>query len=119
MGRRKTAMAVLALIFSLFSLTAVYAANEKGAAEQPRYVTFQKVAENAEALHGEYIPVLMYHHFALRFSEKGNGMITTVSELEEHLKYFQMEGWRVISLEELDQILKKVEKKKADTQEIT
>ena len=115
MGRRKTAAAVFALIFSLFSLTAVYAAEEKGAAKQPRFVTFEKAAENAEELYGEYIPVLMYHHFANRNMESGNGMVTTVEELEEHLRYFRAEGWRVISLEELDQVLAKAVLKKEES----
>ena len=110
-------MAVLALLFSLFSLIAVYAADEKGIAKQPRYVTFAKKAENAETLYGEYIPILMYHHFANRNMESGNGMVTTVEELEEHLRYFRAEGWRIISLEELDQVLAKAEAKREETQD--
>lgn len=109
--------AVLALLFSFFSLTAVYAADEKGTAEQPRFVTFAKTAENAEELYGEYIPVLMYHHFANRNMESGNGMVTTVEELEEHLRYFSAEGWRIISLEELDRVLAKAEAKREETQD--
>lgn len=110
MGRRKTA--ALALVFSLFSLTAAYAADEKGAAEQPRFVTYQETAENAEALYGEYIPVLMYHHFADRPMAAGNGVVTTTMELEDQLRYFQAEGWRVISLEELDKVLEQAARKK-------
>ncbi len=110
MGRKKTA-AVLALVFSLFSLSVAYAADEKSD-EQPSYVKFTKVPEDAEALAGEYIPVLMYHHFAIRDMGTGNGVVTTTAELEDHLKYFQSEGWRVISLEELDKILTKAARKK-------
>ena len=63
MGRRKTVL--LALVFSLFSLTVVYGAEGKQAAK-PKYVKFAVEAEAPEELYGEYIPVLMYHHFANR-----------------------------------------------------
>lgn len=105
-------MAVLGLIFSLFSFSAVYAAEEKGTAEQYRYVKYEKIAENAEDLYGEYIPVLMYHHFAERDMGIGNGVVTSTKELEDHLKYFRSEGWRIISLEELDRVLERAEARK-------
>lgn len=111
MGRRKTAAAVLALVFSLFSVSAAYAAEEEREA-QPRYARYAEVAEEPEALAGEYIPVLMYHHFAIRDMGMGNGVVTTTTELEDHLRYFKSEGWRVISLEELDRVLTKAEQKK-------
>lgn len=112
MGKKKTAAAVLALVFSLFSFSAVYAA--EGEEEiQPEYTKYVQVPEDAEALAGEYIPVLMYHHFAIRDMGTGNGVVTTTAELEDHLKYFKSQGWRVISLEELDKVLTKAEKKKA------
>ena len=112
MGRRKKTAAVLALVFSLFSLPTVYAAEEKGAEKQPRYVKYEKIAENAEELYGEYIPVLMYHHFAERDMGIGNGVVTSAKELEDHLKYFRSEGWRIISLEELDRVLERAESRK-------
>lgn len=112
MGRKKAAAAVLALCFSLFSHSVVFAAGEKGAAEQPRYVTFEVKAEDPEALYGEYIPVLMYHHFAARNMESGNGVVTTTKELEDQLQYFKSEGWHIISLEELDKVLEKAALKK-------
>lgn len=111
MGRRKTAAAVLALVFSLFSVSAAYAAEEKREAE-PRYARYAEVAEEPETLAGEYIPVLMYHHFAIRDMGMGNGVVTTTTELEDHLRYFKSEGWRIISLEELDRVLTKAEQKK-------
>lgn len=111
MGRRKTAAAVLALVFSLFSVSAAYAAEEEREAE-PRYVRYARAAEEPEALAGEYIPVLMYHHFAIRDMGMGNGVVTTTTELEDHLRYFKSDGWRVISLEELDKVLTKAEQKK-------
>lgn len=111
MGKRKTAAAVLALVFSLFSISAAYAAEEESAAE-PQYIKYAKEAEEPEALAGEYIPVLMYHHFAIRDMGSGNGVVTTTKELEDQLRYFKSQGYRVISLEELDNVLKKAEQKK-------
>ncbi len=108
MGRRKTAAAVLALVFSLFSLTVVYGSEQKK--EEPlHYVTYEKIPENAETLVGEYIPVLMYHHFAERDMDSGDGMVVSTAELEDHLKYFKSQGYKIISLERLDSILRKVE----------
>ena len=111
MGRRKTAAAVLALVFSLLSHSAVLGASEKEMAEQPQYVKIETVAENPEAIAGNFIPVLMYHHFAIRDMGSGNDVVTTVQELEDHLRTFRAEGYKVISLEELDKLLKQAEKK--------
>jgi len=108
MGRRKTA-AVLAFLLSFFSLTAVYAAEEEETVEQPRFVTFEKKVENAEALYGEYIPVLMYHDFTSEDVESGDGMVATKEELEEHIRFFLADGYQIISLEKLDTLLKGVE----------
>lgn len=112
MGRRKTAAAVLALLFSLFSVSAVYA-GEGNSKEQPSYAKIVTIPDDPEALYGEYIPVLMYHHFAQRDMGSGNGVVTTAGELEDHLRYFQSQGYKVISLEELDQLLTQAEKKPA------
>lgn len=109
MGRRKTAAAVFALVFSLFSVSAAYAAEEKSAAE-PRYARYAEVAEEPEALSGEYIPVLMYHHFAIRDMGSGNGVVTSAAELEDQLRYFKAKGYKIISLEQLDRVLAKAEK---------
>lgn len=106
MGRRKTVL--LALVFSLFSLTAVYGADGKQAAE-PKYVRFAVEAEAPAELYGEYIPVLMYHHFADRDMGSGDSMVVSVAELEEHLRYFKSCGYKIITLEKLDSILRKVE----------
>ncbi|MBR5794314.1 MAG: polysaccharide deacetylase family protein, partial [Anaerotignum sp.] len=106
MGRRKTVL--LALVFSLFSLTVVYGAEGKLAAK-PQYVKFAVEAESPEELYGEYIPVLMYHHFASRDMESGNGMVATVTELEDHLRYFKSQGYQIITLEKLDTLLRRVE----------
>ena len=108
MGRKKAA-AVLALCFSLFSHSVVFAAEGKGAAEQPRYATFEAEVEDPEALYGEYIPVLMYHHFAERDMGSGNGVVTSTMELEDHLRYFKSQGYKIITLERLDSLLKRVE----------
>lgn len=102
-------MAALALVFSLFSLSPFCTAEAEGAVKQPQYVKIVKEAENAEILEGEYIPVLMYHHFADRNMESGNGMVATKEELEEHLRYFKAEGYQIITLEKLDTLLRKVE----------
>ena len=101
-------MAVLALVFSLFSGSVVYAAEEKSAAE-PRYVKIAVEASDPEKLYGEYIPVLMYHHFAARDMGSGNGVVTTAEELEDHLRYFRSQGYKIITLEKLDSLLRKVE----------
>lgn len=101
-------MAVLALVFSLFSGSVAYAAEEKSAAE-PRYVKIAVEASDPEKLYGEYIPVLMYHHFAARDMGSGNGMVTTAEELEDHLRYFRSQGYKIITLEKLDSLLRKVE----------
>lgn len=108
MGKRKTAAAVLALVFSLFSLSPAYAAEEKRAGK-PRFATIKMTAEAPETIHGEYIPVLMYHHFAERDMGTGNGVVTSTKELEEHLKYFKSQGYQVIPLEKLDSLLTKAE----------
>ena len=51
----------------------------------------------------EYIPVLMYHHFAVRDMGFGDGITTMQSELEEQIRYFKEQGYTIISMEELDQ----------------
>ena len=60
----------------------------------------------------EYIPVLMYHHFAVRDMGFGDGITTMQSELEEQIRYFKEQGYTIISMEELDQILTKKEQEK-------
>lgn len=60
----------------------------------------------------EYIPVLMYHHFAQRDMGQGNSVVVTQAELEEQITYFKEQGYKIISLEELDRILTKAEKEK-------
>lgn len=75
------------------------------AEDPPSYIRVVNAAENADALEGEYIPVLMYHHFAIRNMGVGNGVVTTTKELEDHLRYFQSQGYKIISLEELDRLL--------------
>lgn len=109
MGKRKTAAAVLALVFSLFSLSTAYAAEEKSAGK-PRFATIRTIAEAPESISREYIPVLMYHHFAERNMGTGNGVVTSTKELEEHLKYFKSQGYQIIPLEKLDNLLTKAER---------
>ena len=99
---------MLAMVFSLFSLTVAYGAEGKMAAK-PQYVKIAVEAEAPEELYGEYIPVLMYHHFASREMGSGNGMVTPAAELEEHLRYFKSQGYQVITLEKLDTLLRRVE----------
>lgn len=143
MKRRKAIAAVLAAVFSLGSVSVVYAEElpvqetteqevteqettevseqepteqettetpQEETTEQPSYVKVVNAAENAEELEGEYIPVLMYHHFAIRNMGVGNGVVTTTKELEDHLRYFQSQGYKIISLEELDSLLAAAEK---------
>lgn len=107
MGRRK--LAVFAVIFSLFSLSSVYAVEAKGAVKQHQYAKIVKEAESPEELAQEYIPVLMYHHFADRNLEDGDGMLATKKELEDHIRFFRSEGYQIISLEKLDALLRKTE----------
>lgn len=101
-------MAVFALIFSLFSLNVVYGAEGK-AAKKPEYAKIAAVASEPETLYGEYIPVLMYHHFADRNMESGDGMVATKEELEDHIRYFRSQGYQIISLEKLDTLLRRTE----------
>ena len=102
-------VAALALVFSLFSLSTICTVEAEGAVKRPQYVKIVQEAENAEALAGEYIPVLMYHHFADRNMEGGNGMVATKEELEDHLRYFRSRGYEIITLEKLDSLLRQVE----------
>ncbi len=98
MKRKQILAAALALLFCATPVSAE-AANQK--AYQP----------NAQRSFTEkdYIPVLMYHHFVQRGAEKGNSIVLFVDELEEQLCYFIQQGYHIISLEELDEILKKQE----------
>lgn len=133
MKRRKAIAAVLAAVLSLVSASAAYAKElseqemtevleqepteqetaeppQEDAAEQLSYGKVVDAAEDAESLEGEYIPVLMYHHFAIRNMGVGNGVVTTTKELEDHLHYFQSQGYKIISLEELDSLLTATER---------
>lgn len=106
--KRFTAM-MLGILFSLVSVFAVY-----GGEETAKTIQYAKVVEMPEdkiARPEEYIPVLMYHHFAIRNMGVGNGVVTTVQELEDQLRYFKDHGYRIISLEELDEILTMAEKR--------
>ena len=105
--RRKITI-FLAMVFSFLSMGTAYGAEEKTATKL-KYVKIEVEAAAPEKLYGEYIPVLMYHHFADRNMESGNGMVSTKEELEDHLRYFKSHGYQVISLEKLDSLLRKVE----------
>lgn len=111
MKQKKQTAILLALLFSLVSASAAFA--EEAEVKEPQYVRYSLLTENPpEELYGQYIPVLMYHHFAIRDMGRGNGNVTTVQELEEQLRYFKSQGYRIISLEDLDRILSKAEQKK-------
>lgn len=99
-----TKRVLLAGLLSLLCCTTAYAAESE---EMPAYAKHITMPENAGAWEGEYIPVLMYHHFAAEKPEERNGMITTTEELEDHLKYFRSQGYEIISLERLDALLDK------------
>lgn len=60
----------------------------------------------------DYIPVLMYHHFAIRDMGAGNGVVTTQAELKDQISYLKNAGYEFISLEDLDELLQRVEKEK-------
>lgn len=111
MKQKKRTAVLLTLLLSMLSASAAFAADAE--AEQPQYIRYSVMAENPpEQLHGQYIPVLMYHHFAIRNMGRGNGNVTTVQELEEQLRYFKSQGYRIISLEDLDRLLSRAEQKK-------
>ncbi len=111
MKQKKQTAVLLALLLSLFSGSAAFAAEPE--AEAPQYIRYSIMAENPpEELYGQYIPVLMYHHFAIRDMGRGNGNVTTVQELEEQLRYFKSQGYRIISLEDLDRLWSQAERKK-------
>lgn len=105
--RRKITV-FLAMVFSCLSFPVAYGAEEK-TATKPSYVKIAVEATAPEELYGEYIPVLMYHHFADRNMESGNGIVVTKEELEDHLRYFKSQGYQVIPLEKLDSLLRRVE----------
>lgn len=105
--RRKITV-FLAMVFSCLSFPVAYGAEEK-TATKPSYVKIAVEATAPEELYGEYIPVLMYHHFADRNMESGNGIVVTKEELEDHLRYFKSQGYQVIPLEKLDSLWKRVE----------
>lgn len=111
MKQKKQTAVLLALLLSLCSAPAAFAAETEQ--DEPQYIRYSIMAEHApEELHGQYIPVLMYHHFAIRNMGRGNGNVTTVQELEEQLRYFKSQGYRIISLEDLDKLLSRAEQKK-------
>jgi len=60
----------------------------------------------------DYIPVIMYHHFAIRDMGQGNGVVTTQAELEDQISYLKDKGYEFISLETLQELLQRVEKEK-------
>lgn len=96
-------LAVFALLLSLLFPAAAFAAEGEW-----EYVRMVEMPENAGIREGEFIPVLMYHHFSEGEIDAGNGVVTTTEELEDHLKYFRSRGYEIISLEKLDDILDKV-----------
>ena len=69
------------MVFSLFSLTVAYGA--EGKAAEPEYVKVVVEADAPEELYGEYIPVLMYHHFAERDMGSGNGTVVSTEDFED------------------------------------
>ena len=105
--RRKITV-FLAMVFSFLSIPVAYGAEGK-TVTKPKYVKIAVEATAPEKLYGEYIPVLMYHHFADRNMESGNGMVSTKEELEDHLRYFRSQGYQVIPLEKLDSLLRRAE----------
>ncbi len=60
----------------------------------------------------DYIPVLMYHHFAIRDMGEGNGVVTTQAELRAQIASLKEAGYEFISLETLDRLLQQMEKKR-------
>jgi peptidoglycan/xylan/chitin deacetylase (PgdA/CDA1 family) len=60
----------------------------------------------------DYIPVLLYHHFAIRDMGQGNDVVTTQAELEEQIRYLKEQGYEFISLETMNRLLQRVEKEK-------
>ena len=100
---------MLGILFSLVSVFEVY--GEEETAEAVQYAKVVEMPKDEVTRAEEYIPVLMYHHFAIRNMGVGNGVVTTVQELEDQLRYFKDHGYRIISLEELDEILTMAEKR--------
>lgn len=108
--RRRTFAAIALLSSLLFAQTTwgktVIAMN---------HVEEQKLIEPAETMvvpQTDYIPVLMYHHFAIRDMGQGDGVVTTQADLEEQVRYLKELGYRFISLETLQKLLRRVEKEK-------
>ena len=118
MNKKRTAAGLLFLLFSLLFSTAAYAEETEQAEEKTEVriptAEIETLPEDPEALYGDYIPVLMYHHFAMRDMGEGNGVVTSAAELEDHLKTFKEEGYTVISLERLDKILESRDQKQKE-----
>lgn len=71
-------------------------------AGQVGYIHKNKVTEDLG------IPVLMYHHMVENPQETpfyNNSMVIKVAEFEKQMNYLKQNGWRTISLEELDAYL--------------
>lgn len=83
-----------------------YAATEE---ESVQTTQTQQEEETPKIARTEYIPVLMYHHFILNEVEPGNGVTMSQNDLESQIQYFREQGYKIISLEELDKILTKSE----------
>lgn len=76
-----------------------------------------KPAEEIVISPTDYIPVLLYHHFAIRDMGQGNDVVTTQAELEKQIRYLKDQGYEFISLESLNQLLWRVEKEKVPYKE--
>lgn len=72
------------------------------------------VTEGMEIPPEEFIPVLMYHHFVTEEIEPGNGATIHIDEFENHLQTFINEGYTIINLEEMNEILLKAIDEKKD-----
>ena len=90
-----------------------YAAEENSVQTTQEEITQEEATqeeETATVARTEYIPVLMYHHFILNEVEPGNGVTMSQNDLASQIQYFREQGYKIISLEELDKILTKSEK---------
>ena len=87
-----------------------YAAEENSVQTTQEEITQEEATqeeETATVARTEYIPVLMYHHFILNEVEPGNGVTMSQNDLASQIQYFREQGYKIISLEELDKILTK------------
>lgn len=66
---------------------------------------YKEITIRQEVPEETYIPILMYHHFKEEEVEAGNGVVVKISDFEDQIQTLIQNGYTIINLEELNQIL--------------